>query len=249
MMKEEQKGHDYPKNMTWLLLVDELRGFAVSAVMITMWVGLPVMGLAMYFLLPDALPVDAFGPGKFSMPSSAFLSVSISSIAGTLAAAMVSIEIVNEKNKKVYDLFLIRPVHRGSFLWAKFFAVAVCTSVAVLLAMLSGLLLDWLRGVAIGPLMLESIANSTMSAIGVVMVSTAAGILIGMISRTVLLAAMLVLFVLQYVFLIPALGAFLPIFAQVFPVDWIKVVIYGITLVLSVILMMAASLIFKRMEA
>jgi ABC-type transport system involved in multi-copper enzyme maturation permease subunit len=161
----------------------------------------------------------------------------------------VSIEIVNEKNKKVYDLFLIRPVHRGSFLWAKFFAVAVCTSVAVLLAMLSGLLLDWLRGVAIGPLMLESIANSTMSAVGVVLVSTAAGILIGMISRTVLLAAMLVVFVLQYVFLVPALGAFLPIFAQVFPVDWIKVVIYGITLILSVALMTAASLIFKRMEA
>lgn len=248
MSTTKQGLEDQPKNMTWLLFMDELRGFAKSAIMISMWVGLPLMGLGLYFALPDRMPVNTFTEDKFALPSSSFLSIMLSSIAGMLASAMVSVEIVNEKNKKVYDLFFIRPINRGSFMWAKFFAVAFCTSVAVIFSMLSGLIVDLLRGVPIGPLMLESIFNSTLSAIGVVIVSTAAGVLIGMLSKTVMLAVMLVIFAVQYVMLIPALAAMLPMFDEYIPTDWISAAIYLITLILTVAMMLISSFIFKRME-
>jgi ABC-type transport system involved in multi-copper enzyme maturation permease subunit len=230
-----------PKSMTWLLFVDELRGFAKSSIMLAMWVGMPLMGIGLYYLLPSGIPLQTLSDEKFVIPASAFLSVTLSSIAGLLAATLVSIEIVNEKNKKVYDLFLIRPINRGSFMWAKFFAVSFCVSVAVVFALLGGLLLDLIRGVELSPLLLESILDSTLAAIGVILVSTAAGILIGMISKTVIIAVMLVWFIGQYVMFIPMLAAFIPI-------DWVQGVTYGLTLIFTVIMMSAASFIFKRME-
>ncbi|HEX2900376.1 MAG TPA: ABC transporter permease, partial [Bacteroidia bacterium] len=230
-----------PKNMTWLLFLDELKGFAKSSVMLAMWVGMPLMGIGLYYLLPSGLPVNTFTDDKFVIPASAFLSVMLSSIAGLLAATLVSIEIVNEKNKKIYDLFLIRPINRGSFMWAKFFAVSFCVSVAMVFALCGGLLLDVARGIPLSPMVLESILDSTLAAIGVILVSTAAGILIGMISKTVIIAVMLVWFVGQYVMLIPMLAALIP-------VEWVQGVTYGLTLIFTVIMVTAASMIFKRME-
>lgn len=226
---------------TWLLMKDELQGFARSTVMLAMWVGIPLMGIALYFLLPDRLPVNTMSEAKFELPASSFLSVTLSSIAGLLAATLVSIEVVNEKNRKVYDLFLIRPIRRSSFMWAKFLAVSFCVSVAIILAMTAGIVVDLIRGVEIGSLMMESIFNSTLAAVGVVVVSTAAGILIGMMSNTVMMAVLLVWFVGQYVMLIPWLAALIPI-------PWLQGVTHGLTLILTVAMMLGAVAIFKRME-
>jgi ABC-type transport system involved in multi-copper enzyme maturation permease subunit len=229
-------------NMTWLLFWDELNGFAKSTVMLAMWLGMPLLGIMLYFILPHELPVTNFiDGGKFVFPASLFLCITLSSTAGLLAATLVSIEIVHEKNKKVYDLFLIRPIHRGSFMWAKFFAVAFCVSVALVFAMVAGILVDLIRGVEISPLMLETIASKTLAGVGVVVLSTAAGIVIGMLSETVVLAVMLVWFVGQNVM-------FIPILAAVFTNDWVQVVTYGLTIALTVIMMVVASIIFKRME-
>lgn len=226
---------------TWILLKDELMGFARSTVMLAMWVGLPLMGVGLYFLLPDRIPVNGDLGGDYALPASSFLSVTLSSLAGLLAATLVSIEVVNEKNRKVYDLFLIRPIRRSSFMWAKFLAVSFCLSVAIVLAMTAGIVVDLIRGVEIGPLMLESILNSTLAAIGVVVVSTAAGILIGMLSNTVMMAVLLVWFVGQYVMLIPWLAALIPI-------GWVQGVTHGLTLVLTLMMMLGAVAIFKRMD-
>lgn len=229
------------KSLTWLLFVDELKGFAKSTVMLAMWVGMPLMGLGLYFLLPDRIPLNTMTEEVYTLPASSFLSLTLSSIAGLLAATLVSIEIVNEKNKKVYDLFLIRPIKRGGFMWAKFFAVSFCVSVAIVFSMVSGIAVDLLRGVEISPVMLESIANSTLAAIGVVVVSTATGVLIGMISNTVIIAVILEWFVGEYVMFIPMLAALIPI-------GWVQGVTYALTLIFTVVMMLIASFIFKRME-
>jgi hypothetical protein len=126
-------------------------------------------------------------------------------------------------------------------MWAKFFAVAFCVSVALIISMVAGIIVDLVRGVEISPLMLESIASNTLAGVGVIVVSAAAGILIGMISNTVLMAVMLVWFVGQYVMLIPMLAALIPI-------NWVQGVTYGLTLIFTVLMMLLASFIFKRME-
>jgi ABC-type transport system involved in multi-copper enzyme maturation permease subunit len=230
-------------NKTWLLFVDELSGFAKSAVMIGMWVGMPLLGILLYFVLPTQMPMGGAGmDGQgFSLPASTFLALMLSSTGGLLAATLVSIDIVNEKNKKVYDLFLIRPINRGSFMWAKFFAVTFCVTVALAISMFAGILVDVIRGVEISPLMQESILEKFIAGAGVVMISTAAGILIGMLSSTVLMAVMLVWFIGQYVMLIPML-------AGAISNDWVQTITLGLTLILSGLFVYVSSMIFKRME-
>jgi ABC-type transport system involved in multi-copper enzyme maturation permease subunit len=230
-------------NKTWLLFMDELSGFAKSAVMIGMWVGMPLLGILLYFVLPTQMPMGGGGMTgqEFSLPASTFLALMLSSTGGLLAATLVSIDIVNEKNKKVYDLFLIRPINRGSFMWAKFFAVTFCVTVALAISMFAGILVDVIRGVEISPLMQETILEKFIAGAGVVMISTAAGILIGMLSSTVLMAVMLVWFIGQYVMLIPML-------AGMISNDWVQTITLGLTLVLSGLFVYVASMIFKRME-
>ncbi len=230
-------------NKTWLLFMDELSGFAKSAVMIGMWVGMPLLGILLYFVLPTQMPMGGGGMTgqEFSLPASTFLALMLSSTGGLLAATLVSIDIVNEKNKKVYDLFLIRPINRGSFMWAKFFAVTFCVTIALAISMFAGILVDVIRGVEISPLMQETILEKFIAGAGVVMISTAAGILIGMLSSTVLMAVMLVWFIGQYVMLIPML-------AGMISNDWVQTITLGLTLVLSGLFVYVASMIFKRME-
>jgi ABC-type transport system involved in multi-copper enzyme maturation permease subunit len=211
--------------------------------MVGMWVGMPLLGLLLYFVLPSQLPMNTAGMTgqEFSLPASTFLSLMLSSTGGLLAATLVSIDIVNEKNKKVYDLFLIRPINRGSFMWAKFFAVTFCVTVALGISMFAGILVDVMRGVEISPLMQETIVEKFIAGAGVVMISTAAGILIGMLSSTVLMAVMLVWFIGQYVMLIPML-------ASMISNNWVMTITLAITLILSVLFVYVSSMIFKRME-
>jgi len=229
-------------NKTWLLFVDELHGFAKSAVMIGMWVGMPIVGIALYFLLPSELPTNpAMARFSVSLPASTFISLMLSSLGGLLAATLVAVEIVNEKTKKVYDLFLIRPVHRSSFMWAKFFAVSLCVSVALAISMWAGIMIDLGRGIEISPLMQETIVEKFISGVGVVMISAAVGILIGILSPNVLTAVLVVWFAGQNVMLIPMLAAFISN-------DWVFTVTMILTVVLSVVLVGISSLIFSRME-
>lgn len=229
-------------NKTWLLFWDELNGFAKSSLMIGMWLGLPAMGVLLYFLLPSTLPMATGVQGQeFTLPASTFISTIVGSTGGLLAAMMVSIDIVNEKNKKVYDLFLIRPVSRGAFMWSKFFAVSVCVTLALAFALFGGILLDLVRGVEISPVMRETIFEQFLSGAGVVIISTAAGILIGMLSSSVLMAVLLVWFVGQYAMLVPMLAAFIAN-------DYVQWISWGLTAAISVVFVVASSWLFKRLE-
>jgi ABC-type transport system involved in multi-copper enzyme maturation permease subunit len=227
---------------TWMLFVDELSGFAKSAVMVGMWVGMPLLGIMLYFVLPDQMPQSPMLEGTgITFPASTFLALMLSSTGGLLAGTLVSIDIVNEKNKKVYDLFLIRPINRGSFMWAKFFAVSFCVTVALAISMWAGIMVDIVRGVEISPLMRETIVEKFISGVGVVIISTASGILIGMVSSSVLMAVMLVWFIGQNLM-------FLPILAGIFSNEWVISITMGLTVILSVLFVMISSALFKRME-
>ena len=92
---------------------DELSGFARSKVMIILWIGLPALVILLRLIRPDADEIPLF----------VFTAVLISAIGGTLSAVMLSTTVTNEKQRHVYDLFLVRPVQRSTLLLAKYFAV------------------------------------------------------------------------------------------------------------------------------
>jgi ABC-2 type transport system permease protein len=117
--------------------MDELKGYAKSKVMIVLWFGLPLLSFLLQFI--DPTQMEGF-------PVSLLVSLVVSSIGGTLSAIMLSTSIVNEKNRHVYELFLIRPVRRRSLLLAKFFAVYSCLVVAILISLGIGLLIDGFTG-------------------------------------------------------------------------------------------------------
>jgi len=120
-----------------LLFIDELRGYAKSKVMIVLWIGLPLLSFLIQFIEPGELE---------GMPISFLVSLLVSSIGGTLSAIMLSTSIVSEKNRHVYELFLIRPVKRSSLILAKFMAVYLCLVVAVAISLSIGLIIDGFTG-------------------------------------------------------------------------------------------------------
>jgi len=95
-----------------LLLLDELKGYAKSKVMIVLWFGLPLLSFVIQFISPNELE---------GMPISFLVSIVVSSIGGTLSAIMLSTSIVSEKNRHVYELFLIRPVRRSNLMFMNYF--------------------------------------------------------------------------------------------------------------------------------
>ncbi|MBY8985491.1 MAG: ABC-2 transporter permease [Candidatus Lokiarchaeota archaeon] len=120
-----------------LLFFDEIKGFAKSRVMIVLWIGLPLLSFLIQFIDPGELE---------GMPISFLVSLIVSSIGGTLSGVMLSTSIVSEKNRHVYELFLIRPVKRSSLILAKYLAVYLCLVVAVTISFAVGLIIDGFTG-------------------------------------------------------------------------------------------------------
>ncbi|HQQ24902.1 MAG TPA: ABC transporter permease [Methanomassiliicoccales archaeon] len=115
-----------------LLLKDELNGFYRSKVMLALWVGLPAMAVLLYFLVDNIE----------GMSITFFTGIMVSSIGGLLTSVLIVVNILNEKEKKVYDLFLIRPIRRENLLLAKFGAVFLCVMVASFIAITLAAVLD-----------------------------------------------------------------------------------------------------------
>lgn len=225
-------------NKTWILFKDELNGFAKSSVMIGMWIGMPLLGLLIYLIGPSQLEM---GPGMPPMPMSTLLNFILSSLAATLGSIMTAIEIVNEKNKKIYDLFVIRPINRGALITAKFFAVTLCVSIAFAFSLGLGMIIDLFKGVPFSPLMLDQMLNSFVANIGVIAVATAGGVLIGVASNSVLMAVMLVWFGSQNLTIIPVIPGLIGLPQY----TWIAVLF---TTAITAVLMILAVIIFRRME-
>ena len=168
-----------------LLFVDELMGFYKSKVMISLWIGLPLVSILFHFLSSST-----GSPISFTVVSA----IVVSSLAGTLASVMLAVSIINEKNRHVYELFLIRPLKRRNIIIAKFLSVYVCIAVAAILAIILGMVADYLTTGTLSETVLSNTFQSLSISLSMMATSCTAGVLIGVVSPSVLVGAILVIY-------------------------------------------------------
>jgi ABC-2 type transport system permease protein len=169
-----------------LLFVDELRGFYKSKVMIFLWIGLPVIALLFRY-------ISSISSGQ-SLPFTLISALVVSSIGGTLASVMLTVFLINEKNRHVYDLFLIRPLKRRDIILSKFFSVYVCVAIASLIAVLAGITVDFASTGALSTTILTDAGQSLATSLSMIAVACSAGVIIGVASPSVLVGAILVIY-------------------------------------------------------
>ena len=185
-----------------LLFVDELRGFYKSKVMVFLWVGLPVIALLFHFISSATTS---------TLPFTVVSTIVVSSLGGTLASIMLAVSIVNEKNRHVYELFLIRPIKRRDIILGKFFSIYTCVAIASSLAVITGIIADSVSGGALSGTVLNNAFQSFATSLSMIAVSCSAGILIGVASPSVLVGAILVLYGGNQISVIPLIPTFLNI--------------------------------------
>ena len=169
-----------------LLFVDELRGFYKSKVMIFLWIGLPVIALLFRY-------ISSISSGQ-SLPFTLISALVVSSIGGTLASVMLTVFLINEKNRHVYDLFLIRPLKRRDIILSKFLSVYVCVAIASLIAVLAGITVDFASTGALSTTILSDAGQSLATSLSMISVACSAGVIIGVASPSVLVGAILVIY-------------------------------------------------------
>ena len=201
--------------------------------MIFLWVGLPVIALLFRFITE--------GSSGQSLSFTLISALVVSSIGGTLAAVMLAVFIINEKNRRVYDLFLIRPLKRRDILLAKFFSVYTCVAIASGIAVLAGMITDYASTGALSNAILNNAGQSLATSLSMIAVSCAAGVLIGVASPSVLVGAILVIYGGNQISVIPLLPKLLNVQeAAVF-----TIVLAG---VVASVLLFAAVALFERKQ-
>jgi ABC-2 type transport system permease protein len=169
-----------------LLYVDELLGFYKSKVMLFLWVGLPIIAILFRFV--------QFGSTGQAIPFTVISALVVSSLAGTLSAVMLAVSIINEKNRHVYELFLIRPLKRRDLVLAKFLSVYTCVAIASFIAVFVGVAADYVTTGALPATIIGDAAQSLSISLSMVAVACSAGVLIGVASPSVLVGAILVIY-------------------------------------------------------
>lgn len=175
----------------YLLYKDELKGFYKSKIMLILWIGMPLLTLIMrLFQFLDT------SPGAVEIPFTLITVLVISQIGGTLSSIMLSTSIVNEKNKQVYDLFLIRPVKRYELILAKYTAVISCLVIAVIISLIMGIGIDFFMDEipTATEIWRETIENLIVS-LASMSISCCLGILFGITINSVAAAAILSMYV------------------------------------------------------
>jgi len=166
-----------------LLFVDELRGFYKSKVMLFLWVGMPVLALLVHLYIQSG-----------DIPISALSALLVSTLSGTLASAMLVVSILNERERHVFDLFVVRPVKRRDLLLAKFFAVYLCVVAAAMIAVGVGALIDYFDASMPMDVLLDGVAKSLVMSFAMLAVTAAAGVLIGIAAPSMLVGVILVIY-------------------------------------------------------
>lgn len=169
-----------------ILYADELRGFYKSKVMLFLWIGLPVIAILLRFA-----QITTTGQQISFTVISALV---VSSLAGTLSAVMLTVSIINEKNRHVYELFLIRPLKRRDLMLAKFLSVYTCVAIASFLAVSVGVAADYFTAGALPTAIFDNVAQSLAISLSMVAVACSAGVLIGVASPSVFVGAILVIY-------------------------------------------------------
>jgi len=224
---------------TRLLVRDELIGFAKSKAMLVLWLVLPVLSLLGYFLLP----AEAFDRGAGVPPLSAttFMAFVISSISGTVAALLISVDIVSEKNRKVYELYVIRPIRPEAIIWAKFLSVFACVTVGCVCALLIGITADYFRGQPLTGGLIYDAFKANVAMVFVIALATAAGAFIGVISKQIVVAVLLCLYGAQNLAIIPMIPVYFG-----FPEKFWHVMV--IATVITLLIQLGAGVMFRRAQ-
>lgn len=220
-----------PSSALRILFRDELIGFARSRVMIVMWIVLPLLAILAYLVFPRI-------PG---MGATTFVSLLVSNFAGLIGAVMIGVDIVTERNRKVYELFAIRPIPREAIIWAKVGAVFACLLLTCAITVGIGVALDALRGQPPARRELISALEALATSAGVVAVSTAFGALFGVLFRTVLIVVLLVIYVGQNAAVLPLL----PIWLGLPDLLW---ALLAASFALSAAVIAIAAYLFRRAE-
>jgi len=200
--------------------------------MLVLWVGMPVVVLVIHALQPNL-------QGQMSL--TVFSTFIVSSVSSTISAVMLAVGIIHEKSRGVYWLFLVRPVKRRSILLARFFAVFTCILVAAAITLAVGMAYDWLRGNAPDRAVLVEVVKSAVTAIATIGITSTAGILIGILSPSVIVGAILVIYGANQ---LSVLG-FLPIPLGLEPA-WLYSLAIGVPL--SVLLLSLSVALFNRKQ-
>ena len=184
-----------------LLFRDELKGFYKSKVMVTLWVGLPLLTLVIYFA----------SPSNQGLSLAAFTAILIGSVGGMLAAAMLVSSIISEKSRHVFDLFVIRPVKRRDIVLSKFLATYACVTAAGIIALVFGALFDLARNGHLQGDVLSVSFNALIMAASMTAIACSAGVLIGFFANSMLTGIILVIYGANQLSVVAALpGLFLP---------------------------------------
>jgi ABC-2 type transport system permease protein len=216
-----------------LLFVDELRGFYKSKVMLFLWVGLPIIAILFRFVQSSATGQD--------IPFTVISSLVVSSLAGTLASVMLAVSLINEKNRHVYDLFLIRPLKRQDILLAKYFSVFACVAIASFISVIAGLVTDYLTTGALSGIAFENLGQSLAISLSMIAIACAAGVLIGVASPSVLVGAILVIYGGNQISVLPLLPTLLNISSAV-------LLTLAIAVVMAAVLLAVAFVLFERKQ-
>ncbi len=168
----------------FILLWDEFRGYVKSKTMIALWVGMPLVVIIMHYL----------NPVQGDFPMTLFSGIVIASIGGLLAAVILSSTMANEINANVYALFLIRPVKRWHIVIAKYIAFMFSLIIAALLSFTSGIIVDLIQSSLPSEIFKEIIRFSfenLLISLSAMSIACAAGLVIGMLVKSVAMAVIL----------------------------------------------------------
>ena len=185
----------------FILLWDEFRGFAKSKTMIALWIGMPLVVIIMHFL----------NPVQGNFPMTLFSGIVIASIGGLLAAVILSSTMANEINANVYALFLIRPVKRWHIVIAKYIAFMLSLTIAALLSFTSGIIVDLIQSSLPSEIFKEIIRFSfenLLISLSAMSIACAAGLVIGMLVKSVAMAVILSIYLGQQMSVIAILPGY-----------------------------------------
>ncbi len=174
-----------------LIFFDELKGFYRSKAMAALWI------LFIIFIIVGYFGQKVLGQGL--LPGTSIASLLISTYGGIITSIVITVSIIHEKDQKVYDLFMIRPVKRWYFLVAKFFAVYICVIVGVIISLSIGILIDYFE---LG-MILPGISDSLITTASIMAVACGFGIFMGVLSPSILVAVLISIFFGQVVNLLP----------------------------------------------
>lgn len=169
-----------------ILFKDELKGFYKSYIMIILWIGLPILSILLYLWSPDT---------SEEMPFSVLIATMISSLGGSLAGIMITVHLIHERSRHVYELFLVRPVKRENLLISKFFAVFICVAIACAVSLVLGMIIDYFHRGTIPAEIIKSTYESFCLSLATMASWCSAGLLVGVFAPSVLVGVILIIFV------------------------------------------------------